>query len=147
MSEFEVLGLAPKFNLDSAELENAYFAAQRQWHPDRFVTKSADEKAEAAVKSTQVNDAYQTLKDPLLRARALYVVLVGALPDSSQSETLLQDMMALQEKLMEDPDAAKKEVKQQLDDCERDLVEAFANRLEDIPELVERYAYLVRLKG
>ena len=147
MSEFEVLGLAPKFNLDPVELENAYFAAQRQWHPDRFVTKSADEKAEAAVMSTQVNEAYQTLKNPLLRARALYVALKGALPESSQSEALLHDMMSLQEKLIEDPDAAKKDVKQQLDDCERDLVEAFANRLETVPELVERFAYLVRLKG
>ncbi len=147
MSEFEVLGLAPKFNLDPAELEQAYFAAQRQWHPDRFLTQSADEKAEAAVKSTQVNQAYQTLKTPLLRARSLYAVLVGTLPESSQSEALLQDMMALQEKLMEDPEAAKAEVGQELDNCELHLVNAFDGDLEAVPELIERYAYLVRLKG
>lgn len=147
MSEFEVLGLAPNFNLDSAELENAYFAAQRQWHPDRFVRKSAEEKAEANVKSTQVNDAYHTLKNPLLRARALYAELVGALPESSQSEDLLHDMMTLQEKLMEDPKVAKNEVMLQLHNCERALADAFDNGLKTVPELVERYAYLVRLKG
>ena len=42
-----------------------YFAGQRQWHPDRFVNRPAEERARASTEAASLNDAYRTLKDPL----------------------------------------------------------------------------------
>ena len=53
---------------EPASLDRAYFALQRQWHPDRFVAKPAAERARASTEAAALNDAYRTLKDPLSRA-------------------------------------------------------------------------------
>lgn len=68
---FELLGLSPAFELDLSSLEAAYFTAQRQFHPDRFVGKPAVERAQAMQRSADINNAYETLKNPLKRAQYL----------------------------------------------------------------------------
>ncbi|HKV15006.1 MAG TPA: Fe-S protein assembly co-chaperone HscB [Reyranella sp.] len=68
MDHFARLGMPAALDLEAAELDKAYFARQRQWHPDRFVARSAEEKAKASVEAAALNDAYRTLKDPLSRA-------------------------------------------------------------------------------
>lgn len=71
MDHFARLGLPAALDLDAAALDRAYFALQRQWHPDRFASKSPEERARASVEAAGLNDAYRTLKDPL--ARAVYL--------------------------------------------------------------------------
>ena len=71
MDHFVRLGLPPSLELDSPSLDKAYFALQRQWHPDRFVGKPAEERARASSEAAALNDAYRTLKEPL--SRALYL--------------------------------------------------------------------------
>lgn len=68
MDHFARLGLPAALDLDAAALDRAYFALQRQWHPDRFVAKPAEERARASAEAASVNEAYRTLKDPLSRA-------------------------------------------------------------------------------
>jgi len=68
MDHFARLGLPAALDLEPAALDRAYFALQRQWHPDRFVAKPPDERAKASVEAAALNDAYRTLKDPLSRA-------------------------------------------------------------------------------
>jgi molecular chaperone HscB len=41
MDHFARLGLPAALDLEPASLDRAYFALQRQWHPDRFVAKPA----------------------------------------------------------------------------------------------------------
>ena len=67
---FTRLGFPRGFALDRAELDRRYFAAQRQLHPDRFATRSARERAISQSQAVSLNDAYETLKDPLARACA-----------------------------------------------------------------------------
>ena len=74
MDHFARLGLPAALDLEPASLDKAYFALQRQWHPDRFVAKPAEERARASTEAAALNDAYRTLKDPLSRA----VYLAGA---------------------------------------------------------------------
>jgi molecular chaperone HscB len=68
MDHFARLGLPAALDLEAASLDRAYFALQRQWHPDRFVTKPPEERARASSEAASLNEAYRTLKDPLNRA-------------------------------------------------------------------------------
>ena len=68
MDHFARLGLPAALDLEPAALDRAYFALQRQWHPDRFVAKPPEERARASTEAAALNDAYRTLKDPLARA-------------------------------------------------------------------------------
>ena len=68
MDHFARLGLPAALELEPASLDRAYFALQRQWHPDRYANRPADERARASAEAAALNDAYRTLKDPLGRA-------------------------------------------------------------------------------
>jgi molecular chaperone HscB len=69
------LGLRPTFDLDLDELERQYFGFQRRLHPDRFAGKSPKERALSQSQATALNEAYETLKDPLKRAAYLLKLL------------------------------------------------------------------------
>ena len=71
MDHFARLGLPAAFDLEPAALDRAYFALQRQWHPDRFVAKPAEQRAKASAEAAALNDAYRTLKHPISRATYL----------------------------------------------------------------------------
>jgi len=65
---FQILGLPRRFGLDVQELERRYRELSRESHPDRFATAAPAERRAALERSTQINAAYHTLKDPLRRA-------------------------------------------------------------------------------
>lgn len=71
LDPFTRLGLEQAFDLSEDDLERAYFAMQMRLHPDRFAHRAHLEKHYSFEQSTQVNQAYQLLKNPLLRAQAL----------------------------------------------------------------------------
>lgn len=68
---YKTLGLEKAFSIDLDALEQAYFAAQRNTHPDRFTLAGEAEKKNAAHGATLVNKAYTLLKNPLDRATYL----------------------------------------------------------------------------
>ncbi|MDX2113738.1 MAG: Fe-S protein assembly co-chaperone HscB [Alphaproteobacteria bacterium] len=101
MNYFSILELPAIFSLDPAALESAYFAAQRQFHPDRYAAKPEPERLKAAQASADANKAYRVLKDPLSRAQHLLElegVVVGTDHDSIKpSQALLMEVMELRE--------------------------------------------------
>lgn len=68
---FALLGLPRRFSLDPATLEAAWKRVALTIHPDRFATRSAAEKRVAMQWSSQANEAYRILREPLSRARYL----------------------------------------------------------------------------
>ncbi len=68
---FESLGLERRLALDEADLQKRFYELSRQWHPDRFARKSEAEREQALENSSRLNDAYRTLRDPILRAMHL----------------------------------------------------------------------------
>ena len=66
---FELFNLPEKFQIDLEMLQENYLAIQKEIHPDRFATSSENEKVQSMIKSTQANDAFQTLKSPIKRAK------------------------------------------------------------------------------
>ena len=68
-----------QFKIDLNRLQQSYRIIQAEIHPDKFVSASQIEKNESLKKSTEVNDAYQTLKNPIKRARYLIKINLGSL--------------------------------------------------------------------
>jgi molecular chaperone HscB len=104
MDHFARLGLPATLDIEPAVLDRAYFALQRQWHPDRFVTKPAAEKARASSEAASLNDAYRTLKEPL--ARAFYLAQLNGVEMPADGKTiddpeLLMEAMEAREELHE----------------------------------------------
>lgn len=104
MRYFEALGLEPRLTLDAAGLQKRFYERSRQWHPDRFSTRSAAEQAQALEMTALINDAFRTLRDPV--ARAEYVLSENGLEASTQRgkdvpadllEEVLELNMALEE--------------------------------------------------
>jgi molecular chaperone HscB len=102
---FEILGIAATFDVAAAALDEAYFARQSLVHPDRFIYHSEPERQVALVQSASINRAYETLKTPALRAKALLTLRgIDMGQDASQTvqdPQVLEEMMLFQEALME----------------------------------------------
>ncbi len=116
---FALLGLTKQYPLDSKDLEQAYFEAQKKTHPDQFAWATREEKAEAARKSTCVNQAYSLLRDPLKRAEYLL--------KEAEVELFTPDPLFL-EQVMEwkEQQEAGKDIKQELLQTKQTLFEALA---------------------
>ena len=104
MDHFARLGLPAALDLEPATLDRAYFTAQRQWHPDRFVGRPPDERAKASIEAAGLNDAYRTLKDPL--SRAVYLAGLNGVELPGDGKTiddadLLMEAMEAREALHE----------------------------------------------
>ncbi len=70
-THFELFHLPQRFTIDMPALDRAYHEVQNQAHPDRFASAGGAEKRVAMQWATRANEAYQTLKNPLARARYL----------------------------------------------------------------------------
>ena len=68
---FDLFGLEKKFSVPQENLDRAYRDIQSQIHPDKFSHAGEAEKRLSMQWATRANEAYQTLKKPLSRARYL----------------------------------------------------------------------------
>lgn len=68
---FDFFGLDRKLNVDEFDLQKRFYELSRQWHPDRFSRKSAEEQAQALEATSILNDGYRTLRNPVRRAEYL----------------------------------------------------------------------------
>jgi molecular chaperone HscB len=68
---FELFDLEPSFCIALEGLEDVYRKLNQHFHPDRFAQGSSREKLDATLITAQINEAYETLKDPLKRGHYL----------------------------------------------------------------------------
>ena len=68
---FQLFGLSTRYRIDSAQLEQHYRTLQSRVHPDKFTHLSEAERRVSMQWATRVNEAYQTLNNPVRRARYL----------------------------------------------------------------------------
>lgn len=104
---FELFNLPEKFQIDSVRLQENYRSIQKEIHPDRFATSTENEKTQSMIKSTQVNDAYQTLKSPTKRAK--YIL---SLHRSVEKITLPPDFLMQQMEWEEHLEDIEKKIKE-----------------------------------
>ena len=101
---FDILGIAPTFDLDLAAAEQRYRDLSRVLHPDKHVGGSPGERRIALGKAVEVNEAWRLLRDPIRRAEALFrrhgvEVREGAEPKADPE--FLMEMMEQREALSE----------------------------------------------
>ena len=102
---FGFLGLARKLKIDAADLEQRYRALSRQFHPDYFYNAPAAERRASLERSSYLNDAYRTLKNPVSRIEYLLSLErdVSAEARTGAGTTpppaLLEEVFALNEEL------------------------------------------------
>ena len=157
VDHFARMGLGVGFEVDVPALDRLYFDLQRQLHPDRFATKSPKERALSQQQATALNDAYETLKDPLKRADYLVHLLgVQVLPEGCnlvQDQSILLEAMEMREKLaaadtLAAVGAIAKETKAEIADVIEGLKLAFqGGDIEGACQLTTRLKYLDKMMG
>lgn len=68
---FAVFSLPRKLNLDEGALQRDFYRLSREFHPDKFAQAPPAEQRASMEKSSQLNDAYRALKDPIARTQHL----------------------------------------------------------------------------
>jgi molecular chaperone HscB len=107
---FTFLGVPRKLNVDVADLEQRFRILSRQFHPDYFYNAAPGERRASLERSSYLNDAYRTLKQPI--ARIAYLLELegvwtpadrtdGSGPSKLVPPALLEEVFALNEELDE----------------------------------------------
>ncbi|GKX55161.1 co-chaperone protein HscB [Leminorella grimontii] len=125
MDYFTLFNLPVRFDVDTQALSSRYQELQRQYHPDRFASAPENERLASVSHAATVNDAYQTLKDPLRRAE--YLLLLNGIDVKNEQQTM-HDTAFLMEQL---------ELREELDEIERSkdaepALSAFRKRVEEM---------------
>ncbi len=94
-THFELFGLPATYALDRELLDSAYRALQNQVHPDRFVAGPESGQRLAMQWSSRVNEAYQTLKNPI--SRAAYLLELQGIDALAASNTRIAPAFLMQQ--------------------------------------------------
>jgi molecular chaperone HscB len=101
---FSFLGLSRKLSIDPTQLEQSFRALSRQFHPDYFYNASPAERRASLERSSYLNDAYRTLRQPVSRVE--YLLELEGMPAGGNGQgskqvpaALLEDVFALNEEL------------------------------------------------
>ncbi len=101
---FAFFGLPQKLTLDPAVLEAEFHKLSWKLHPDNFVRASEFERNLSLERSSELNDAYRALRDPISRVEYLLLRLElrkeGATKQQAPAE-LLEEVFELNESLDE----------------------------------------------
>jgi molecular chaperone HscB len=84
---FTFFGLPFRLNLEPEKLEGEFYALSRHLHPDINAINSDQEQQWSLEKSSQLNDAYRTLKDPITRTEYLLRLNGVQLEEQSKAAT------------------------------------------------------------
>jgi len=101
---FALFGLNRGFRLDLSDLDSRYRDLQAQVHPDRFVNAGDAERRLSMQWATHANEAYQTLKKPLERAKYLLHLSghdIQAESNTAMPADFLMEQMEWREAVME----------------------------------------------
>jgi len=122
MNYFQLFDLPEQFELDLTELGSRYLALQKRFHPDNFAAGSERDRLLSVQQTANINDAYHSLKQPLLRAEHLLALRGLKISNEQRSFTepaFLMQQMELREQLADvreqaDPEQAIADIEQQL---------------------------------
>ena len=151
---FSFLGLPRRLTVDARDLERRFREMSRKFHPDYYYNAAPAERLASLERSSYLNDAYRTLKNPV--ARVEHLLAIEGLPPAKSEDpstgsgsgmatvppSLLEEVFALNEELDEirelresgtDPErlrarleSARKPIEEKREEHERQLQELSA---------------------
>jgi molecular chaperone HscB len=103
---FTFLGLPRKLGVSAEDLDERFRALSRQFHPDFFYNATPAERLASLERSSYLNDAYRTLRNPVSRIE--HLLAIEGLPPTRHEDSavkvppaLLEEVFALNEELDE----------------------------------------------
>ena len=135
---FELFGLDPVFPIDLGLLQSEQRRLQAQYHPDRHVNASERDKRLSVQVTSWINQAFETLRDPVKRSRYLLEISGADYPDDSATTSdtaFLMEQIELREAVeacRQDPDglAGSEKIEARLRQREQELAAEFVERYE-----------------
>jgi molecular chaperone HscB len=137
-SYFDLFKQPLNFVIDLAQVHENQQNLQAIFHPDRFVNASDQEKRLSVQQASWVNEAYQTLANPVKRARYMLEVSGHDMKDESETTSdieFLMEQIALREQMEEVRDK-----KKPLEECDiiikhlklrsKEISDDFSNKFE-----------------
>src|SRR5690348_10322995 len=101
---FSFFALPRKLQINDGDLEQRFHQLSWKLHPDNFVRASEFERNLALERSSELNDAYRTLRDPILRVEYL-LLRAGVRKEGTTKQQappeLLEEVFELNEALDE----------------------------------------------
>jgi molecular chaperone HscB len=82
---FQLFGLPEHYRLENGRLEQQFHELQTRVHPDKFAHLPESERRLSMQWATRVNEAYQTLRSPIGRAR--YLLALHGVDTQEESNT------------------------------------------------------------
>jgi molecular chaperone HscB len=166
-SLYEVLGMDREtLVIDLADLERRFFELSKKFHPDRFASKSPEEVQISHDRSSAINNAYRTLKNPISRAKYFVEKELGSIEEKSASVPMdmadmffeVQDVLdTIRDAREHPPESAVKEVHKaeaelmaKVAELEKNLESRFSEydaspnkkKLEKIKEILSERSYI-----
>ncbi len=156
---FELFELPVSSAVDKKALRTRYMALQREFHPDKYAAADDQHRRMAVQIAAMVNEAHDTLADPLKCAEyclRLQGVEIDAETDSSMDTAFLMEQMEWREKLEDITDAGS-EARAQLSDLRAQIANSVesiggetAGKLEQkdtagARELIRKWQFLVKI--
>ncbi len=159
---FELFGLPVTFDIDQQKLAESYRKLQKVVHPDKFTSASEQERRIAMQQASFINEAQETLKDPV--ARASYLLTLHGVDLNLEQETtsdslFLMEQLELREQLSnvknaDDSWAALDAVMAEVNRCSKQILakvsRGFENptpeQLEDVRENLRKMQFLQKLQ-
>jgi molecular chaperone HscB len=142
---FGFFGWPRKLTIDPALLEEQFHKLSWKLHPDNFVRASEEERNLSLDRSSQLNDAYRTLRDPIARIEYLLLRLglrkEGTTKQQAPPE-LLEEVFELNESLDELREA--RDEGGDIEALRSRLVEEQSNFSEKLREVDEELADVAR---
>lgn len=155
---FQLFDIDQGYEVELDSLEQKYHGLQSQLHPDRFASSSEAERVRAVQMSSYLNEAYNTLRDPLSRAAYLLQLQGRDTEKAAQEEmgmNLIMEQMELREALDSLPQdesamsqlaAMKQEVKEKLVLRQQDFSAAMAkNEVDAAKRFFHEMQFLTKL--
>jgi molecular chaperone HscB len=146
---FAFLGLPRALSIDAADLDRRFRDLSRKFHPDFYYNASPAERLASLERSSYLNDAVRTLRNPVSRIEHL-LAIEGLPPAKSEDGTakvppsLLEEVFALNEELDEIRDlresgAAGAEVSSRLEAARRPIEERRQAHEQQLRDLSARW--------
>lgn len=134
---FELFGLDPTFVLDADHLHSQQQRLQASYHPDRYVNGSDREKRLSVQMASWVNQAYETLRDPVRRAK--YLLELSGITMQDDSETTSDTEFLMEQIDLREEIEACRSSEESLDCCDRVAIKLTHRATELSQEFVNRF--------